>query len=105
MVAEKCKQVVSVQADLDRIPRSRLKKERGQDNQWYYKVWFQTRMTSNLANIPSKLVHDNNVEYGTVDAVWDNDYLTPPCQSLSHQQALYTYHWQVIISLETHTTC
>lgn len=72
MDAEKCKQLVSVKADLDRIPKSKLKKERGQDDQWYYKVWFQIRMTSNLANITFKLVHDN-VEYGTVDAIWDTN--------------------------------
>lgn len=61
---------MSVKADLDRIPKSKLRKELGEDNRWYYKIWFEIRMISDMANITFMLVHDN-VEYGKVDAVWD----------------------------------
>ncbi|KAK7733993.1 hypothetical protein SLS53_007988 [Cytospora paraplurivora] len=68
--SRKCKQLVSVKADLNKIPKEKLTKEMGEDNEMYYKIWFQIRMTTHLANITFKLVHDN-VEYGTVDTDWD----------------------------------
>lgn len=70
MDAGRCKQLASLKADLNMIPKSKSRKEKGQDGQWYYEIWFQVRMISNLANITFKLVHDD-VEYGKVDVVWD----------------------------------
>jgi hypothetical protein len=54
-------------ADLNQIPRETLKKERGSDNEWYYKIPFQIEVTCHSANISFALVHDGK-KYGSVKA-------------------------------------
>ncbi|KAJ4423383.1 hypothetical protein N0V82_001987 [Gnomoniopsis sp. IMI 355080] len=65
-----CKKLVDLKANLDKIPRQRLKVEQGEDGQMYYKIDFKIVMTCHLANVMFKLVHDGE-QYGKVDAVWD----------------------------------
>ncbi|KAG6358851.1 hypothetical protein INS49_012370 [Diaporthe citri] len=64
------KRLVEVKANLDLIPKKKLKKEKGADDLMYYKIDFHIVMISNMANVTFKLVHDGT-EYGTVDAEWD----------------------------------
>lgn len=61
---------MEVKADLDRIPKTNLNREKGKDDKEYYKIGFQIVMMRNLASVTFKLVHDG-IEYGTVDAEWD----------------------------------
>ncbi|GAW13052.1 hypothetical protein ANO14919_024300 [Xylariales sp. No.14919] len=63
----KCKQLVKLTADLNQIPKGKMRKERGTDNLWYYKIWFHIRMTCHSANISFDLLHDG-IKYSSVKA-------------------------------------
>jgi hypothetical protein len=67
--AGRCKQLVILTADLNKIPKKALKREEGEDHQWYYKIWFQIEMTCHLANITFDLVHEWEKEDGNVERV------------------------------------
>ncbi|KAI0420708.1 actin-like ATPase domain-containing protein [Xylaria grammica] len=63
----KCRQLVKLTADLNQIPKGKMRKERGTDNLWYYKIWFHIRMTCHSANISFDLLHDG-IKYSSVKA-------------------------------------
>ncbi|KAH8894353.1 actin-like ATPase domain-containing protein [Thozetella sp. PMI_491] len=66
-------------ADLNDIPKEDLKREKGADNQLYYKIWFKIEMICHLANITFNLVYERSkangqverVKCGTCHARWD----------------------------------
>ncbi|KAI1128576.1 actin-like ATPase domain-containing protein [Nemania abortiva] len=65
----KCSQLVKLTADLNKIPREAMRKEKGADNQWYYKIPFQIEMTCHSADISFDLIHEGT-KYGSVKAVY-----------------------------------
>lgn len=67
---ENHKKLVVVKGNLDQIPREKLKKQKGEDGKWYYKIDLEMVMVRNMAKLTFKLVHDQK-EYGAIDAEWD----------------------------------
>jgi len=63
----KCRQLVKLTADLNRIPKTAMKREKGPDNMWYYKIRFQIAMTCHSAHISFDLLH-RGTKYGSVEA-------------------------------------
>ncbi|KAI0865907.1 actin-like ATPase domain-containing protein [Xylaria cubensis] len=53
-------------ADLNKIPKDKLEKEKGADGQLYYKIGFQIQMTCHSANISFDLLHEG-IKYGSVE--------------------------------------
>ncbi|KAF3760673.1 hypothetical protein M406DRAFT_268094, partial [Cryphonectria parasitica EP155] len=64
------KKLVELTANLNKIPKNKLKREYGADNQEYYKIDFKIVMSCHLANVTFQLLYDG-VEYGSVAAKWD----------------------------------
>lgn len=64
--AAKCRQLVQLTANLNKIPRSELEPKMGRDSQWYYKIPFEIEITCHSAHITFALVHerirDGNIE-------------------------------------------
>ncbi|KAI0118816.1 actin-like ATPase domain-containing protein [Nemania sp. FL0031] len=65
--SSKCKELVKLTADLNQIPKEAIDRQKGADNQWYYKIPFHIEMTCHSANISFDLIHQGT-KYGGVQA-------------------------------------
>ncbi|ORY66494.1 uncharacterized protein BCR38DRAFT_473718 [Pseudomassariella vexata] len=64
----RCKLLVKLIADLNKIPKEARETKIGQDNQLYYKIPFKIEMTCHSANITFNLVHERDNQ-GTIERV------------------------------------
>ncbi|KAI1736876.1 actin-like ATPase domain-containing protein [Xylaria scruposa] len=62
----KCKELVRLTADLNQIPKEKMRKKKGTDNLWYYKIRFHIQMTCHSANISFDLLHEG-IKYSSVE--------------------------------------
>ena len=60
-------QLVKVEADLSRIPKSKIPKTKGADGKMYYKIDYEIQITYLSAYTKYELVHQK-VNYGSVTA-------------------------------------
>lgn len=66
-LSAKCRHLVRLTADLNKIPRDTLTLEPGSNNEMYYKIPIRIDITCHSANISFDLVHAEQ-KYGSVKA-------------------------------------